>query len=946
MLAQAHLNCFTAEGDVAVWARLATVMGEPDSTFGVHVTRLAQRLEIPQESEAETSLVHVIPFLRLVGCPQQALPALGQQLRGSLPITRRFKALITAQWGPQAEDLLRGWLRESRPMPAFLSAAEAELVRREPEARREDQGFEWMVFLLKNGQHQLSLVPGVELAPGTWTGRAETAVTADQARTFGIPQDPGKDGLIQGPGVHQEVPWPRLPSFWSERHPVPRGLGIQKVFTRSHGQQSGLTCLPPGWSLDGDPEPKWRWVVTRGRPSLFDPEGNPWQTKEENAAFDVLDSIALQGFPNLKVLHRLPLDLTNLEISPGRLGSTLPAGSTWRVRQYALPPLGHLLLSWTTQKGNHREREVYCLPTIQLTRTSGEHPIVWIRGIEGLLGRDQNNQWYELSVEQRGNAWSSVVEFRGWGTGPIGLRLEGPLDQWGASLFGWRQHHQWSPRAPWNVSPRFLLEAYEENLRIEFALPREVEGRVWLDGIEPLWAEKNISNQRRMGPLEFQDPLRPLWDLVEPMGRPVRLSLAWPNPADPNDDKLKSIPLIRFFPRDAVLGVRAQGEWTLEVRPHLLAGETFHPEDWVVHVRSTSMPSPPAFWHITSLASDPLPNGHLLHLPAQAPGQGPYHIGLRQAGGRRHPISIHVDGRGNPLPRAVEAHCQAVRKRWIGGVEIRDDLADHRDQMLAYAYALAGTDLLKLLEPEEIRHWLGYLDDDFVFSQPWTLGIVLRHPELALAHLAEAPWDVSTRAQVLGNLGQCGWSWWLVPPGLLSRLEPGTATILNESLALLARRRINSLNAVTNPAARSTAVARLCEEGLFLALEPKVRQLYLKQLGFPSEMLEHPWRPRDLAYRLCQQQEDFIGGLIRQLLQPGPERAPQLPRPPVIGLFDLPPALAPLVALSGWGRAYRQWAGTAQASLVVAGHWAEATPTLFRSYGPLFTFFALLNWQD
>ena len=125
-----------------------------------------------------------------------------------------------------------------------------------------------------------------------------------------------------------------------------------------------------------------------------------------------------------------------------------------------------------------------------------------------------------------------------------------------------------------------------------------------------------------------------------------------------------------------------------------------------------------------------------------------------------------------------------------------------------------------------------------------------------------------------------------------------------------------------------------------------MRRLYLEQLVFPSEMLERPWKPRDLAYRICQQQEDFVGGLIRQLLQPGPERPPLLPRPPVTGLYDLPQVLAPLVSLSGWGRAYHQWAGTAHGSLVSAGHWAEATPTLFRSYGPLFTFFSLLTWQD
>jgi hypothetical protein len=267
--------------------------------------------------------------------------------------------------------------------------------------------------------------------------------------------------------------------------------------------------------------------------------------------------------------------------------------------------------------------------------------------------------------------------------------------------------------------------------------------------------------------------------------------------------------------------------------------------------------------------------------------------------------------------------------------------------LLAFAYDLAESqNLLELLERDEIDHWLDYLSDDFVFSQPWTLGIALRHPKMTLKHIARAAWGDEERLQALGNLGQSGWSWWLVPPADLETMDPELRSIILQSASMLARRRITALHGITNPAVRTSAVARLCEEGLFLALEPTVRRLYLEQMGFPVDLMEKPWNANALAARICQQQDDFLGGHIQRILHPSPEPPPLLPKHPATGLLGLPPVLDRITRLSGWGKAYRQWALEESGSLISAPHWHKATPEVFRHYGPLFTFFALLNWQD
>ena len=567
--------------------------------------------------------------------------------------------------------------------------------------------------------------------------------------------------------------------------------------------------------------------------------------------------------------------------------------------------------------------------------------------MEGLVERENANRWYELTIESQGSKWLADVLFRGWGSTPIHLCLEGRLARWGASLYGWRPHHPWPSHGPWHMGPRFPMEVYEANLRFEVALPVEVEGRVWLDGLAPLWEERTIRHQRKLGPLEFHDPLKPLWGVIEPMGRPVRVALGWPNPADQEAEKLKSVSVFRFFPRDTPLSVKALGTWKFHIRSHSTEGPGFSIEDWSIWIRSTKTPEVVFRENLSALNGQRTSDGLLVEIPACNPADGPFHIGLRTINSPSHPISIHVDRNGNPIPRAVEAHCKAVRGKMIGGVAIREDLSDYRDQLLSFAYDLAETaNLIELLDYEEIYHWLDYLSDDFVFSQPWTLGIALRHPKMTLKYIARSEWGDEEKVQALGNLGQSGWSWWLVPPADIETMAPELRAIILQSASTLARRRITALHGITNPAARTAAISRLCEEGLFLALEPTVRRLYLEQMGFPVELMEKPWDAKSLSARICQQQDDFLGGLIRQLLQPSPEPPPLLPKPPESGLLGLPPVLERVMRLSGWGRAYRQWAATETGSLISAPHWDKATPEVFRHYGPLFTFFALLNWQD
>ena len=945
LLAQAYQSCFSGDGDTAVWKRLSQIMGLPETSFGANVTCLTRHLDLYEDCRAECDLVHVIPFLKLVGCPQQALPSLGQQLRSSQPIRKRFRALVTAQWGADAEGMLKAWLRNGKGAPPFLSPAEAELIQKEPDpVKHDDQGFAWRVLQLASGAFQAVLVPTSDLKPGEWKGNTGQSVSAETAKTYGIPQELGRDGLVLGNGQSLEIPWPNEPTFWTGFRPTPKG--VKHAYQRGRNGISGLVCLPPQWSLDGEPEPGWRWYPVKGARTLFEPDGSPWLPREEATSWDALGGISLAGHPGITILHTLPFDLPKLEIRSGRLGSTLPAGTIWRYDSLAVPPLGHLLLTWTTRRGTRRSKEVYCLPTLQLTKSLGERPIVWIRGMQGLVGHEEEGRYYELEIGASGTTWSASVMFRGWGQAPVQLELQGTLTAYGASLYGWKSHLPWPSHGPWYVGPDFPMEAYEANLRIEMTLPQSVEGRIWIDCTAPLWSEKYIKHQRRLGPLEFHDPLKPLWGVIEPMGRPVRLSLAWQNPANEEDERLRAALIARIFPRETNLSVSLAGEWTLQVRRHAGAGDTTSLEDLVVQVGSTSYPDPIQRFPVAELGKDTQGNGILLRLPRLDPSRGPYHIGLRRGGEERHPISIHVDGLGHAICSAAEAHYKAVRGRWIGGVSLRKDLQDYRDQQLELVYDLAKTnELLDLFEPEEIVHWLDYLGDDFLFSQPWTLGIALRHPRTALEHLLKAPWSQERKLQALGNLGQSGWTWWLVHPSEIAAMEPGLQAQLYDLTSQLAQWRVTALNDITNEGVRRVAVARLCEEGLFIPQGIAVRRLFLEQMGFPTGLMKHPWTAKTLAARLVQPEDDFLNDWIQSLFAPCPEPAPLLPNPPVNGIPGLPSALERLTRLSGWGRVYRSWRAADAGSLIQAPSWSEATPEVFRHYGPLFAFFAFLNWQ-
>lgn len=943
LLSQAYQHCFAGDGDTAVWKRLGQTMGIPETSFGANASRIARVLGIYQDCAAESELIHVIPFLKLVGCPQQALPSLGQQLRSSVPLRKRYRALVTAQWGADAEVQLKAWMRDGRVTPTFLSPAEAELIQREPEAKKDDQGFLWRVLELTNGAFQPVLLPIDSITGGDWTGTAGQ-VNAETARTFGIPQEVGRDGLVQGGGQTLDVAWPNTPTFWNELKPAPRG--VRRVFQRSKSGSASLVCLPPKWSLDGDGEPEWRWVAVDGFCTLFDPFGTPWQHREDSPTWDALQGICIEGHPHIAILHELPSGLPKLEIRGGLLGSTLQEDVTWEDDGLGVPPLGHLVLSWTTRKGARRNKEIYCLPTLQLTMSFGEQAKVWIRGMEGLIGKEEGQRYYELDIQAHGNTWTSLVPFRGWGQNSIQLRLKGALNPYGAVLYGWRSHHPWASHGPWHVGPNFPMSVYEANLRFELALPPAAESRLWVDNTVPLWPEKALRHQRRLGPLEFHEPLRPLWDVIEPMGRPLRLTLAWANPVNPEDERLRSTLMARIFPRDAKYSVQVLSDRVLRIRTKD-NNAYMDQHQLTVQVGSAKLPDALIRVPLSEFAAKNLGNGIEITLPELDPTKGPYFLGIRSNEDDTHPISIHIDGRGNPIQRSLDAHAKAVRGRMIGGIHPSDDARDYRDQLLSFAYDLAEThDLTDFFEHEEIKHWLDFLGDDFLFSQPWTLGIALRHPRLALEHIISAPWTEAKKSQALGNLGQSGWTWWLVSPSDIGSMAWEQRALLLTLTSRLARQRITALHRISNPGVRNVAVARLCEEGLFLALEAPARRLFLQQMGFPVDLMDKPWRPKDLAARMLQQQDSFLVDQIALLIEPSPEPAPVLPKPPTNGLPGLPEMFERLTRLSGWGRAYGHWVNERRGSLICAPSWSKATPEVFRHYGPLFAFFALLRWQD
>jgi len=71
LLAAAHEHCFRGAGDISVWARLRAVVSFRTSDVGGAVRDIAKALDLPWDTSGTEGLIHVLPFLRLAGCPSQ-----------------------------------------------------------------------------------------------------------------------------------------------------------------------------------------------------------------------------------------------------------------------------------------------------------------------------------------------------------------------------------------------------------------------------------------------------------------------------------------------------------------------------------------------------------------------------------------------------------------------------------------------------------------------------------------------------------------------------------------------------------------------------------------------------------------------------------------------------------------------------------------------------------
>jgi hypothetical protein len=273
---------------------------------------------------------------------------------------------------------------------------------------------------------------------------------------------------------------------------------------------------------------------------------------------------------------------------------------------------------------------------------------------------------------------------------------------------------------------------------------------------------------------------------------------------------------------------------------------------------------------------------------------------------------------------------------------------DHRDQLLAICIELAslpGISLWELLEPEEIEHWLGFLDGDFLYSQPWTLTLAIQKPSEVLKRLVHLYHEPDQLANALGDLGQCGWSWWMVSQREFESMNASDKYAIRAALDLRAAKMSRLLGQLTSEALKMTLIHRLCEEGLPLQISLPSQARLLKSMGLDLPWGRSPMGPDEISQAILQSGPEGTVGLMMDRVRRGDSSGAEVPKP--IGHYSLPGiqeghALAPMGRINQWGKLHRSWFDRGKSSFVCDTHLARSIPVLCRHYAPLLTLFHLM----
>ena len=525
LLAMAHRDCFKTEGELGVWSRLAPHVGIAEGALASGVDTLTHQLDIFRPPVRFTHFVHLIPFLRLVGCPHQALPIIGSRLKvPNQLLPERFKVLIEAKWeeveDPEAE--LRSWLCNQTDCPRWLDDADAVALQRDP-VRTQRSGSRWRCVELPDDALHVVILPATGSSNHAWRGRGiDQEMKAEDALKWGVPQKLGEDGWIEPVGgPREDLEWPKTPSFW---RPVLAFLEAGAVPFEMQGEERfQRVFLPPGWSLDGmDRAEVWRWQPVQGRCPVFAPSGALWNPRTlAQTDLDHQEDIRLADHPELPILFQLPTEIPDLRATPGSLGATLRPGESWTAGDpQRVPPMGHLYLSWGVP-GHGRSLEVFVLPTLQIISRWQRTFRVWVMGMESLVGREED-RWYEIPLRLEAAAWTALLDFKGWGDQPLRIQLSGSLEVLGGALRGpLVASSGFSPHSPWVVSPGFFDQTFRDRTRIQFQLPEGVSARMCLEGGGLIWPDRPFKAGQTLFPKEFQDPIEPLLQVLwnPPPGR-------------------------------------------------------------------------------------------------------------------------------------------------------------------------------------------------------------------------------------------------------------------------------------------------------------------------------------------------------------------------------------------------------------------------------------------
>jgi len=833
-------DAFLDSGDsLALFEPLAKYFSIQPGRFGTGLARLAKCLE-PSVSwtcdqNDPQNLINVLPFLRLMGMTTASMTRIARHWANSPnPLPKRLETLAELRWeNAEHRQSLRRALNQhsSEKLPGFLGEEAELLLSLLPEEGCKSASIPWLPAVLQTpGECLFLLLPQFPLMAGTYRGNLPQEYQGEVVQEWGIPQN------IQSPArverktthgwelLHQEDESILEPTFFGWAKELPSGTLYSLLSTQSRG----IWYLPPNWT--NVEEIQGPWLEGSASQAFLDPDGN-LQGRIRAKANTKETGITLVEKPKLQVVTEIPKDLPDLVITPGPLGSSL-SEPNWRPGDSAIPPLGHLVLSWQIKGGRHR-KQVFHLPPLDCsTRANRVH----LRGMPGLYNKArepmEKAKFYTLPSKDVALSNDRHLSFElvyqpSFLTRLVTLSVRLPIPFGGARFVGSQDLDTGRTHSPFFLSLDQLNHGNLENCSWRILLPNDRPATLKLEGVHSL-SDKEFKDKSQLKASLLYDYLKPLARIFPPNERPFRLVLA----QEAEWGKLPPPPtlLFRLYMRNPDFRLRLE-RGILSCKPLSPAIQAALEETRVL-IGSVTQPLPPLSCRLGDLHRVPssLEGFTSFQLPRQLPS-GPLFLQLRHPEGQMLPLSLTMNEERSAYANPLEAFRRAAdeRRLFAPSEHTWQDLRDETEQLIDQI-AWRWLERRETFQSEE-AHWLGFLEDDFQFSQPWTCAIALADPCLLMQRLLHS----QARQALLHRLASSSWNWWHLLPQHQEALGAPAWRILSTDLEELGAKHLAELRHLLQSqrdCLLQTILQRLVECGFLLVLPPKLRQELLETMRF------------------------------------------------------------------------------------------------------------------